>query len=72
MGINLLGLVYRDGVAQLVEHRLEIQRPDVRTPSGAQEKKERIFPSQSAVLIRRRCIQPPGVYARIRMITYAR
>ena len=24
-----------DGVAQLVEHRLEIQRPAVRTPSGA-------------------------------------
>ena len=33
------------GVAQLVEYRLEIQRPEVRTPSGAQEKFVRVFPS---------------------------
>ena len=28
-----------DGVAQLVEHRLDIQRSEVRTPSGTQYKK---------------------------------
>ena len=26
-----------DGVAQLAEHRLQIQRPEIRTPSGEQE-----------------------------------
>ena len=32
-----------DGVAQLVEHRLEIQRPEVRTPSGTQDEYVRVF-----------------------------
>ena len=27
-----------DGVAQLVDHRLELQRSEVRTPSGAEKK----------------------------------
>ena len=54
----------------LVEHRLEnIQRPEVRTPPGAQEKE--FFPSRNVVLTRCRCAQAPCVYARIRIITYA-
>ena len=46
-----------DGVAQLVEHRLEIQRPEVRTLSGAQETFGRVFQSQNVVLTCR-CAQP--------------
>ena len=51
-----------DGVAQLVEHRLKIQRLEVQTPLGAQEKFVRVFLSQNAVLTRCRCAQPPFVY----------
>ena len=32
-----------DGVAQLVERRTRIQRPEVRTPAGAQYKFVRVF-----------------------------
>ena len=55
-----------DGVAQLVERRP--WDPEVRIPSGAQEKFVRIFPSQNVVLTRR-CAPPPCVYARIRTYT---
>ena len=66
-----------DDVAQLVEHRLENQRPEVRTPSGAQEKIMRGFFSESKccsdslshVSVPNPCVY---IYARIRMITYAR
>ena len=61
-----------DGVAQLVEHRLAIQRPEVRTPSGAQETIVRVFPSQNVVLTRCRCAQPLCVYARTRMMNHVR
>ena len=36
-----------DTVAQLVEHPLQTQRPQVRTPSGAQETFVRVFPSRN-------------------------
>ena len=35
-----------DGVAQLVERKIRIQRSRVRIPSGAQEQFVRVFPSQ--------------------------
>ena len=48
---------------------LEIQRPEVRTPSGAQEKNcESFFRMKNVVLTRCRCAQTSC----IRMITYAR
>ena len=53
-----------DGVAQSVEHQLEIQRPEVRTPFRAQEQFVRISPSENAVLTRCRYAPPPCVYAR--------
>ena len=55
-------LLRGDGVAQLVEHRLEIQRPEVRTPSGAQDTFVIIFLSQNVVLTRCRCAKPQCVY----------
>ena len=54
------GTTWGDGVAQLAEHRLEIQRSEVRTS----EKKTIVidFPSQNVVLTRCRCAQPPCVH----------
>ena len=40
---------------------LEIQRPEVRIPSGTQGKIVRVFSSQNIVLTRCRCAQPPCV-----------
>ena len=40
-----------NGVALLVECKLEVQRPEVRTPSGAQEKIVRDFPSQKCCAV---------------------
>ena len=64
-------IFWGDGVAQLVEHRLEIPKPEVRTPSGEHEKFVSVFLSQNVVLTHCRCAQPLCVYSRIRMITYA-
>ena len=63
-----------DGVAQLVEVGLKIQRPEVRTPSGAQGIFIFIF-TESKKLCRLAVdvpMQAPCVYALISMMTYAR
>ena len=51
----------------------EIQRPEIRTPSGAQVTFVRVFPSQKCCAHSLSvCPTPPCEHARIRMITYAR
>ena len=49
----------------------EIQRPEVRTPPGAQENLVRVIPCLLVGLTRCRIAQPPCVHALIRMITCA-
>ena len=66
----------RDGKAkaQLVERRT--RDPKIRGSNPVRSSLQDIFmsfsESKNIVLTRCRCAQPPCVYARIRMITYAR
>ena len=60
------------GFFAFVSLRLEIQRNDILTPSGAHTKKLFFLVKHVVVLTRCWYAQTPCVYARIRMLTYAR
>ena len=66
-----------DGVVQLVERRNLNRNPKIGGSNPASVRSTRIiyesfFRFKNVVLTRCRCAQPPCVYARIRMIMYAR
>ena len=64
--------IWDDGVAQLVERRTQDLKDRGSNPIRSTITICEFFSDKNVVLTRCRCAQPPCVYSRTRMITYAR